>query len=144
MVHRLLHKILNNQKLQTQDELEYQCKHSSERERAANDAERSSVKYKMAEFMLDRIGEHFDGVVSGVKNWGIYVELPAYNCEGLVRVETMREDVFIYDERKMRMIGKRTDKIYQLGDRVAVKLTAVDIEKKTIDFELVKDKKVTF
>ncbi|HQG38434.1 MAG TPA: S1 RNA-binding domain-containing protein, partial [Chitinophagales bacterium] len=113
-----------------------QCKHSSERERAAADAERSSVKYKMAEFMLDRIGEHFKGVISGVKNWGIYVELPQYNCEGLVRVETMREDVFAYDERKMRMIGKRTDKVYQLGDEVEVRLTAVDIEKKTIDFEL--------
>ena len=63
-----------------------------------NDAERASVKYKMAEFMLDRIGEHFEGVISGVKNWGIYVELPAYNCEGLVRVETMIEDNFVYDE----------------------------------------------
>lgn len=144
IVHRMLDKILHDKKLPTQDELEYQCKHSSERERAANDAERSSVKYKMAEFMLDRIGEHFDGVVSGVKNWGIYVELPAYNCEGLVRVETMRDDVYSFDERKMRMIGRRTDKIYQLGDRVEVKLTAVDIEKKTIDFELAKEKKVTF
>jgi len=142
MVHRLLDKIMNGKKLPTQDEIEFQCKHSSERERAANDAERASVKYKMAEFMLDRIGEHFDGVVSGVKNWGIYVELPAYNCEGLVRVETMRDDVFTYDERKMRMIGRRTDKVYQLGDRVEVKLTAVDLEKKTIDFELATDKKM--
>ena len=144
MVHRLLDKILNDKKLPTQDELEYQSKHSSERERAANDAERSSVKYKMAEFMLDRIGEHFDGVVSGVKNWGIYVDLPAYNCEGLVRVETMRDDVYVFDERKMRMMGKRTDKVYQLGDRVEVKLTAVDIEKKTIDFEMIKEKKIVF
>ncbi len=142
MVHRLLDKIMHDKKLPTQDEIEYQCKHSSERERAANDAERSSVKYKMAEFMLDRIGEHFDGVVSGVKNWGVYVELPAYNCEGLVRVETMRDDVYVYDERKMRMLGKRSDKVYQLGDRVEVKLAAVDIEKKTIDFEFVNEKKV--
>ena len=141
MVHRLLDKILHDKKLPTQDEIEYQCKHSSERERAANDAERSSVKYKMAEFMVDRVGEHFEGVVSGVKNWGIYVELPQYNCEGLVRVETMHEDNFVYDERKMRMIGKRTDKVYQLGDKVEVKLTGVDIEKKTIDFELAINKK---
>jgi ribonuclease R len=144
MVHRLLDKILHDKKLPTQDELEYQCKHSSERERAANDAERSSVKYKMAEFMLDRIGEHFSGVISGVKNWGIYVELPQYNCEGLVRVETMRDDVYVFDERKMRMLGRRSDKIYQLGDKVEVTLTGVDIEKKTIDFELAKAKKVTF
>jgi ribonuclease R len=144
MVHRLLDKILHDKKLPTQDELEYQCKHSSERERAANDAERSSVKYKMAEFMLDRIGEHFSGVISGVKNWGIYVELPQYNCEGLVRVETMRDDVYVFDERKMRMLGRRHDKIYQLGDKVDVKLTGVDIEKKTIDFELATEKKVMF
>lgn len=144
MVHRLLDKILHDKKLPTQDELEYQCKHSSERERAANDAERSSVKYKMAEFMLDRIGEHFSGVISGVKNWGIYVELPQYNCEGLVRVETMRDDVYVFDERKMRMLGRRHDKIYQLGDKVEVKLTGVDIEKKTIDFELATEKKVMF
>ncbi len=144
MVHRLLDKILHDKKLPIQDELEYQCKHSSERERAANDAERSSVKYKMAEFMLDRIGEHFSGVISGVKNWGIYVELPQYNCEGLVRVETMRDDVYVFDERKMRMLGRRHDKIYQLGDKVDVKLTGVDIEKKTIDFELATEKKVMF
>lgn len=137
MVHRLLDKILHNNKLPSKDDLEYQCKHSSERERAAADAERSSVKYKMAEFLLDRIGEQFSGVISGVKNWGIYVELPDYNCEGLVRTETMNDDIYIYDERKMRMIGRRTDKIYQLGDKVHVKLAAVDIEKKTIDFKLV-------
>ena len=135
-VHRMLDKILHDKKLPTQDELEYQCKHSSERERAAAEAERASVKYKMAEFMLDRIGEHFKGVISGVKNWGIYVELPQYNCEGLVRTETMREDIFVYDERKMRMIGKRSDKVYQLGDAIEVRLTAVDLEKKTIDFEI--------
>jgi len=135
-VHRMLDKILHDKKLPTQDELEYQCKHSSERERAAAEAERASVKYKMAEFMQDRIGEHFKGVISGVKNWGIYVELPQYNCEGLIRIETMREDNFTYDERKMRMIGKRTDKVYQLGDEIEVSLTAVDLEKKTIDFEL--------
>ncbi|HQO31958.1 MAG TPA: ribonuclease R [Chitinophagales bacterium] len=141
MVHRLLERILAQQPLPSQAELEFKSKHSSERERAASEAERASVKYKMAEFMLDRIGEHFDGVISGVKNWGIYVELPAYNCEGLVRVETMTDDVYSYDERKMRMVGNRHGKIYQLGDRVEVKLTAVDMEKKTIDFELAKGEK---
>lgn len=136
MVHRLLDKIMNNKKLPTKDELEYQCKHSSERERAANDAERSSVKYKMAEFMLDRIGEHFTGVISGVKNWGIYVELPQYNCEGLIRIETMKNDNYTFDERKMRFLGRHQGHTYQLGDKIDVTLTGVDIEKKTIDFEL--------
>ncbi len=136
MVHRLLDKIMNNKKLPTKDELEYQCKHSSERERAANDAERSSVKYKMAEFMLDRIGEHFTGVISGVKNWGIYVELPQYNCEGLIRIETMKNDNYTFDERKMRFLGRHHGHTYQLGDKIDVTLTGVDIEKKTIDFEM--------
>lgn len=140
MVHRLLDKILHGKKLPTQDELEYQCKHSSERERAANEAERASVKYKMAEYMLDRIGEHFEGVISGVKNWGIYVELPQYNCEGLIRIETMKNDNYVFDERKMRFLGKHSGHIYQLGDKIEVTLTAVDIEKKTIDFELREDK----
>ena len=136
MVHRLLERLLDNKKMPAQSELEFQCKHSSERERAASDAERASIKYKMAEFMLDRIGEHFSGVISGVKNWGIYVDLPEYNCEGLVRVETMSDDSYTYDERKMRMIGKRHGHAFQLGDRVNVILIGVDIEKKTIDFEL--------
>lgn len=136
LVHRLLERILDDQKLPGLAELEYQCKHSSERERAAAEAERASVKYKMAEYMLDRIGEHFSGVISGVKNWGIYVDLPEYNCEGLVRVETMTDDAYTYDERKMRMIGRRHGHVFQLGDRVKVTLIGVDIEKKTIDFEL--------
>jgi ribonuclease R len=136
-VHRLLDKIIHGQKLPTQDELEYQCKHSSERERAAADAERSSVKYKMAEYMSSHVGEHFSGIVSGVKNWGIYVEIPQYNCEGLIRIETMRDDTYVFDERKLRMIGRRTDKVYQLGEEIKVKVVSVDLEKKTIDFELV-------
>jgi ribonuclease R len=136
LVHRLLAKILKNRKLPSKDELEFQCKHSSERERAAAEAERASVKYKMAEFMQERIGEYFDGVISGVKNWGIYVDIPEYNCEGLVRVETMNDDRYAYDERKMQMIGSRYGKKYQLGDEVRVVLMGVDLEKKTIDFEL--------
>lgn len=140
MVHRLLERLLENKKMPPKSELEYQCKHSSERERAAADAERASIKYKMAEFMLDRIGEEFDGVISGVKNWGIYVGIPEYNCEGLVRVETMTDDIYAFDERKMRMLGKRYGHIFQLGDRVSVILTGVDIEKKTIDFEIAKER----
>ena len=81
------------------NELEQKCGHSSEREKAAAEAERTSVKYKMAEFMLDRIGESFQGVISGVKNWGIYVELPDYNCEGLLRTEYLTDDTYLYDEK---------------------------------------------
>lgn len=138
-VHRLLDKILHDKKLPTQDELEYQCKHSSERERAAAEAERSSIKYKMAEYMLDQVGAHLTGIISGVKNWGIYVEIPQYNCEGLIRIETMTQDSFVFDERRLRMIGRLSNKIYQLGDAIEVVVVNVDLEKKIIDFKLASD-----
>lgn len=90
----------------------------------------------MAEFMLDRIGESFQGVISGVKNWGIYVELPDYNCEGLLRAEYLTDDTYLYDEKNIQFIGKRTGNIYQLGESIEVILENVDIERKTIDFRL--------
>ncbi|MCB9033125.1 MAG: ribonuclease R [Chitinophagales bacterium] len=136
MVHRLLYKLLNNKKLPPISEVDYQCKHSSEREKAATEAERASVKYKMAEYMLDRIGEQFNGVISGVKSWGIYVELPAYNCEGLLRTENLTDDYYSYDEKYMRMVNKKGDKSYNLGDAISVILDKVDMERKTIDFIL--------
>lgn len=137
MVHRLLQAILEGKKLPDVKDMEQKCKHSSEREKAAAEAERTSVKYKMAEFMLDRIGEEFNGVISGVKNWGLYVELPEYNCEGLLRAEHLIDDKYAYDEKNIQFIGKRTGNTYQLGDPIKVKLSHVDMEKKTIDFELI-------
>ncbi len=136
MVHRLLQTVLEGKKMPALNELEQKCGHSSEREKAAAEAERTSVKYKMAEFMLDRIGESFHGVISGVKNWGIYVELPDYNCEGLLRAEYLTDDTYLYDEKNIQFIGKRTGNIYQLGESIEVILENVDIERKTIDFRL--------
>lgn len=137
MVHRILQDVLDGKKMPGKDEVEMKCKHSSERERAAADAERASVKYKMAEYMLDHIGEEFEGVISGVKNWGIYVELPEYNCEGLLRIEKLNDDVYKYDERYLKFTGKHSGKTYQIGEPIRVKLSEVDLEKKTIDFDLV-------
>ena len=136
MVHRLLQIVLDGKKMPALNELEQKCGHSSEREKAAAEAERTSVKYKMAEFMLDRIGESFQGVISGVKNWGIYVELPDYNCEGLLRTEYLTDDTYLYDEKNIQFVGKRTGNIYQLGETIEVILENVDIERKTIDFRL--------
>lgn len=134
IVHRLLQAILEGNKLPDTQNIEYKCKHSSEREKAAAEAERTSVKYKMAEYMLDRIGETFDGVISGVKNWGLYVELPQYNCEGLLRIEQLLDDSYTYDEKNMQFVGKKTNNKYQLGDSIRVTLSHIDMEKKTIDF----------
>ncbi|MCO5232679.1 MAG: ribonuclease R [Chitinophagales bacterium] len=136
MVHRLLQNILDQKPMPKKAELELQCKHSSERERAAMDAERDSVKFKMIEFMECRIGEVFRGVVSGVKSWGVYVELPEYNTEGMIRLDSFGDDKYVVDEKNMLIKGIFTDKKYYLGDEIYVKLSFVDKRKKTIDFEL--------
>lgn len=137
MLHRLLQKTLDRHPETNTELYEMQCKHCSERERAAMEAERESVKYKMAEFMTDRIGEQYEGIISGVKQWGIYVEIPAINCEGLIRQERLKDDSYIYEEKKHRFRGLFTDKSYRLGDNVTIKVLAVDMEKKQIDFEMV-------
>lgn len=136
MVHRLLQKVLDKQPLPKQGDLEAQSKHCSERERAAMEAERNSVKYKMIEFMEDRIGEVFRGVVSGVKTWGVYVELPGLNTEGMIRLENFSDDKYVVDEKNMMIKGIFSDKKYFLGDEIYVKLLQVDKVKKTIDFDL--------
>lgn len=136
MVHRILDKIIHKQSLPSEGILESQCKHSSERERAAADAERASVKYKMAEYMYDHVGEVFTGVISGVKTWGVYVELPAYNCEGMIKMEAFDDDRYIVDEKKMEVRGIFNNKKFSLGDVIKVRLEGVDMEKKTIDFNL--------
>jgi ribonuclease R len=136
MVHRILDKVLNRQALPKQEDIEAKCKHSSERERAAMDAERASVKYKMIEFMEGRMGQVFKGVISGIKSWGVYVELPEYNTEGMIRLDSFNDDKYIVDERNMLVKGIFSDKRYQLGDFIYVRLAMVDKEKKTIDFDL--------
>lgn len=135
MVHRLLNLVLQQKPLPNPAEIEVKSRHCSERERAAMDAERSSVKYKMIEFMQDRVGQIFRGVVSGVKSWGVYVEIPQYNTEGLIRLEGFTDDKYVVDEKNMMIKGIFSDKKYFLGDEIFVKLTFVDKVKKTIDFE---------
>ena len=136
MVHRLLHAVLEKQKIINPHLIELKCKHSSEREKAAAESERESVKYKMCEYMLEHKGMELDGVISGVKSWGFYVEVPTLNCEGLVRKDSLRDDNYDFDEKKMLYKGQFNDKIYQLGNPVRIKVDNVDMNNKTIDFVL--------
>jgi len=133
MVHRALDKVLHHQKTLSASEQEKLARHCSEMERSAMMAERESIKYKMAEYMLDHIGESFDGVISGVKNWGIYVDIQAFNCEGMIKAEFLKDDVYAFNEKEMLFKGLRKGKVYQLGNQIRVTVESVDIQKRTID-----------
>ncbi len=136
MVHRLLERYLNGGSSVDQASLEEDCKHSSDMEQIAANAERDSVKYKQVEFMSDKIGKVFDGVVSGVTEWGIYVELNANKCEGLVPIRELDDDFYELDEKNYRLIGRRTKHEYRLGQSVSIKVAKANLERKQLDFVL--------
>jgi ribonuclease R len=106
-------------------------------EQRATDAERASIKYKMIEFMEDKIGEIYDGLISGVTEWGIFVELIDTKIEGMVSVRSMKDDYYYFDEDNYRIVGRSSGMTYTLGDKVTVKLTNADLLQKHIDFQLV-------
>lgn len=137
MVHRLLARYLSGGKSENKDLFEQLCKHSSEREQVATDAERASIKYKLAEYMQGRIGNIYDGTVSGVTEWGIYVEAEPTKVEGMVSLREIKGDFFEFDEKNYCVTGKRSKKKYTLGDKVKIKVLKVNLEQKTIDYELV-------
>jgi ribonuclease R len=134
MVHRLLEARLNHTNYSSKDELENLCKHSSDMERTAAEAERASIKYKQVEFMKDKIGQKFDGVISGVTEWGIYVEIVENKCEGMIRSRDLKGDQFAYDEENYRYIGRNTKKVYGLGDTVKIIVMDADLMKKQLNF----------
>lgn len=138
MVHRLLQRYLEDKPSVSRDEYEEKCKHSSDMERRAMEAERASVKYKQAEYLMDRIGEEFDGLISGVSKWGIFVELVESKCEGMVSLRLMNDDFYYLDEENYRIIGQRWGKVYRLGDKIRIKVKKIDLQKKQMDFDLVK------
>lgn len=140
VVHRLLEARLNRRTYSNKDELEYFCKQSSERERVATDAERASVKYKQVEYMMDKVDQIFTGIITGVTEWGIYVELCDNLCEGMIRLRDLNDDFYVYDSENFRYIGKHYRKILTLGDQVLVKVKSADLFKKQIDLELVSQK----
>ncbi len=139
MVHRLLARYLDKGRSVDVQKLEDLCKHSSEMEQLAANAERASIKYKQVEYMQERIGEVYGGVISGVTEWGLYVELDENMCEGLVPVRDLADDFYDYDEKNYCLTGRRHHTTYTLGDRVRVQVARADLDRKQLDFALMSD-----
>ncbi|OPZ96157.1 MAG: Ribonuclease R [Bacteroidetes bacterium ADurb.Bin408] len=137
MVHRLLERYLANKPAVDKHEFEEKCKHSSDMEKLATDAERASIKYKQAEYMADKVGQVFEGLISGVSKWGIYVEIIENKCEGMVSIRDMEDDAYFIDEENYTVIGRYSNKKYRLGDKVKIKVKKILLNKKQIDFVFV-------
>lgn len=144
MVHRLLTEYLEAYNAGTKlsklpDKATYEtwCTYSSDRERIASDAERASIKYKLTEYMQPRIGQEFEGTVSGLTEWGMYVEIEPTKIEGMVSLKAIKEDYFAFDEEKYRVTGKNTGRVFTLGDKVRIRVLRASLEQKQIDYELI-------
>lgn len=139
MVHRLLALYLDKAKSQDKKFYEERCKYSSEREQIATEAERASIKYKMVEFMQDKIGQIFEGNISGLTDWGMFVELADTKIEGLVALREIKEDYLVFNEDSFTLYGKRSGKRFILGDSVKVKIEKANLEQKQLDYSLIWD-----
>lgn len=137
MVHRLLHRYLDGEKSEHAESIEKLCLHSSEREKRAANAERASIKFKQVEFMQSRLGEDFEGVVSGVTEWGLFVEIVETKCEGLVRISDLEDDFYDFDSKQLVIVGRNNKRRFTLGDKVFVKVVKTDIDRRTIDLLMV-------
>jgi ribonuclease R len=135
MVHRLLEHYLDGGKSPEAEAWEQKCLHSSEREKRAADAERASIKYKQVEYMSLAEQKDYEGIVSGVTEWGVFVEITETKCEGMIRVQDMEDDYYEFDDRNMRLVGSRNKKMITLGDKVMVRVVNTDIDRRTIDLE---------
>ncbi len=139
MVHRLLALYLDGGKSANEEEYETASSHSSAMEKRAADAERASIKYKQAEYLENNIGNTYVGIISGVTEWGMYVELMDNKCEGMIRLRDITDDFYVLDEKNYCIVGQRKNKKYQLGDEVKVKVKKVDLSKRQIDFSLIEE-----
>ncbi|MCX6300770.1 MAG: ribonuclease R [Bacteroidia bacterium] len=137
MAHRLLTEYLNNENPGGKDKYEKLCEHSSKMERLSAEAERASVKYKQVEYMSDKTGKEFEGIISGVTEWGIYVEIIENQCEGMVNIRELGDDYYEYDEDNYCIRGRSTGKVYTLGDKVTIEVVKADLQKKQLDYRLV-------
>ena len=137
MVHRLLERYQAGGRSVIKNKYEDYCKHCSDMESVAANAERASIKYKQVEFMEDKLGQVFDGVVSGVTEWGLYVELNENKCEGLIPIRDLDDDYYEFDEKNYCLLGRRTKRTYQLGDLITVKVAQANLERKQLDFAIV-------
>lgn len=134
MAHRLLFDYLNNLPSANKEQYEEKCKHSSEMEKRAAEAERASVKYKQVEFLMDKVGQKFDGVISGVSKWGIFVEIIDNKCEGMVSLRDMEHDFYYLDEDNYCVTGQRYGNKYKLGDKVKIVVKRANLSRKQLDF----------
>jgi len=139
MVHRLLAEYLHNAESREKAKYEQECQHASERELVAADAERASIKYKLVEYMQERIGQEFDGTVSGLTEWGMYVEVDDTHIEGMVPLRGIKSDFFDFEEENYRLVGRRSHRIFRLGDRVRIKVAAANLEQRILDYELIEN-----
>ncbi|MCF7816020.1 MAG: ribonuclease R [Candidatus Pacebacteria bacterium] len=138
MAHRLLRRHLDGSVIKSSEIIKFEklSIQSSEREMTAVTAERDSIKYKQVEYMLDKVGQEFDGIITGVTDWGMYVEVKETRCEGMIRLSSMKSDFFTHESSKYRVKGNRTGKTYSLGGGIRIKLTRADMEERVLDFEL--------
>ncbi len=136
MTHRLLQYYLDGNKSANEDAFEEKCMHSSKMENLATKAERNSIKYMQVKFMQDHKDQEFVGVISGVTDWGIYVEIVENKCEGMVRIRDIKDDYYRFDQDEYALIGEKTKNVYQLGDEVIVKVKQADLVRKHLDFTL--------
>ena len=139
MVHRLLSQYLAAGPSQNKDYFQEQCVHASEREVIAANAERDSIKYKLVEFMQDKIGLEFDGHISGVTDWGMYVEIEPTKIEGMVSLREIKSDFFEFDEKAYCLRGRRSGRIFRLGDPVRIRVKMTSLEQRLLDYELVEE-----
>ena len=140
MVHRLIERyLIENQGSVDKKKYEEMCKHASDMEKQAEEMERESIKYKQAEYLQDKVGQVFEGLVSGVSKWGLFVELKGNKCEGLVRYENLPGDYYYLDDDNFRVVGQETGRVIQLGDEVRIRVKAVDLFKHKMDFEMLAD-----
>ena len=139
MAHRMLRQHLDGTNIGEKEMSKYEqmCIKSSQREMEAVSAERDSIKYKQVEYLMNKIGEIFDGVITGVTDWGIYVQEKNTLADGMVRLSSIRSDYFEHEAKKYRIKGKKSGKIYRLGDEVKVKLLRADKDERQLDFELI-------
>jgi ribonuclease R len=139
MAHRLLQTYLDGGKSADAEFYEVACAHSSAMEKRAADAERASIKYKQAEYLENNIGTEYKGIISGVTEWGMYVEIEENKCEGMIRLRDISDDFYVLDEKNYCIVGQRKKKKYQLGDEVMIRVKKVDLSKRQIDFTLIPD-----
>ena len=137
IVHRLLEQYINGGKSSDKEAIEKICKQCSEMEKVSSRAERDSIKYMQVRFLKNKIGSIYNGVISGVTEWGLYIEITENKCEGLVKISSIKDDHYIFDEKKYALIGHRTKVSYQLGQKVKIKIQRADLERKQMDFILV-------